>query len=230
MLCNTDTSVFRWRLQMTFFSPYIFHLGCVTLWGPLTGYLGISTCISWFQAVDLLHSHLAPLLHALRGGEEQQCGVNGQFYLAANSLPLPPPLLWPTTTPSTPALVVSIHLLHNLPLRPTKQQFNCNHLARRIGSKELSGISTVKSWVSACDTIWPPHAGTPAMPNLTGLTCTVNTSSTNGRLPMVDYHTLFSRVRDSVLRIPLAIVIWMPYLPYIGCWPFWTTFLVSAKI
>ena len=177
MLCNTDTSVFRWRLQMTFFSPYIFHLGCVTLWGPLTDHLGISTCISlsWFQAVDLLHSHLAPLTCLDRGwGAAVQCGVNGQFYLAANSLPLPPPLLWPTITPSTPALVVSIHL----PLRPTKQQFNCNHLARRIGSKELSGISTVKSWVSACDTIWPLHAGTPAMPNLTGLTCTVNTSST----------------------------------------------------
>ena len=191
-------------------------LHCEGPWRVIWVFLLASLCLD--SRLLICYIPTSPLLHAWIGGEEQQCGVNGQFYLAANSLPLPPPLLWPTITPSTPALVVSIHL----PLRPTKQQFNCNHLARRIGSKELSSISTVKSWVSACDTIWPPHAGTPAMPNLTGLTCTVNTSSTNGRLPMVDYHTLFSRVRDSVLRIPLAIVIWMPYLPSIGCWPFFS--------
>ena len=175
MLCNTDTSFFRWPLFPSLSSiEGVWH--CEGPWRVIWVFLLASLCLD--SRLLICYIPTSPLLHAWIGGEEQQCGVNGQFYLAANSLPLPPPLLWPTTTPSTPALVVSIHLLHNLPLRPTKQQFNCNHLARRIGSKELSGISTVKSWVSACDTIWPLHAGTPAMPNLTGLTCTVNTSST----------------------------------------------------
>ena len=149
----------------------------------------------------------------MRGGEEEQCGVNGQFYLAENSLPLPPLLLWPTITPSTPALVVLIHLLHTLP--PTKQQFNCNHLARTIGSKEPSGISTVKSYQlvipsglcmpghQLCQTLQALHA-----PSILALP-----------------YTSFERVRDSSVENPtghrhpnaISPIYWM--LTIFSLWP-----------